>query len=105
MIRGNTPLVNQGSCHISITHSLEIDRSNGHKCYYNYLVPYGHDLSPVVFSKPFKLTNDEIEFVTTMISDGDDIHIGVTECDCIPYLMTFDKAAFFHAVFPMPKQW
>jgi hypothetical protein len=49
-------------------------------------------LTPVAISRPFKLTDSSIEFVTTMLECGDGrLLVGVTEIDERPLAMTFDR--------------
>lgn len=46
---------------------------------------------PIRFSKPFKLTDKEIEFTTTLIDDGENFVIGNTIYDETPEVLVFDK--------------
>jgi len=48
--------------YVAITHTVDMHKPI--KTYSNYIVKYGEDLSVKEISKPFKLTNTEIEFVT-----------------------------------------
>ena len=50
--------------YLAITH--KVDLTTKVKTYVNYLVKYGNDLSVQWISRPFKLTDSEIEFVTVM---------------------------------------
>ena len=89
--RGNTPLVETNTGYLTITHRLVFDE-RGRKRYINYLVEYNKDLSVRRVSRPFKLTQSNIEFVTTLLMRGDKIIIGVTEMDETPWLMVFDDS-------------
>lgn len=62
LYRGNTPLVKVDDGYMAITHKVDMDAPV--KTYINYLVKYGEDLSVKKISRPFKLTNTPIEFVT-----------------------------------------
>ena len=64
LYRGNTPLVKFDGGYLAITH--KVDLTTKVKTYTNYLVKYGNDLSVQWISRPFKLTDSEIEFVTVM---------------------------------------
>ena len=46
---------------------------------------------PTRFSKPFKLTDKEIGFTTTLIDDGENFVIGNTIYDETPEVLVFDK--------------
>lgn len=81
-----------------MTHRLSTDEL-GRKKYLEYVVKFNQDLMPTQISRPFKMTNSDIEFVTVMFEDGHgNIKIGVTEMDETPYLMTFDKDGLFNAI-------
>lgn len=96
LYRGNTPLVKFDGGYLAITH--KVDLTTKVKTYTNYLVKYGKDLSVQWISRPFKLTNSEIEFVTVMQIVDDEILIGVTENDDTPLLFRFHKAEFLGMV-------
>ena len=91
--RGNTPLVKTDEGYVAIGHVvLPPSPERPIKTYYNHLVTYSNDLCPVSISKPFKLTDSPIEFVTTMNEMPDNrIAIGVTAMDETPYVLVFDK--------------
>lgn len=81
-----------------MTHRLSTDEL-GRKKYLEYIVKFNQELIPTQISRPFKLTNSCIEFVTVMMEDGNgNIKIGVTEMDEIPYIMTFDKDELFNTI-------
>lgn len=93
LYRGNAPLVKDGDGYMSIVHRLEKD-AIGRKVYLNYVVEYSGDLSLKRISHPFKLSEFNIEFVTTLqpLPNGD-VFIGVTEMDDHPMGMIFDRKA------------
>lgn len=92
MYRGNSPLVQTEIGYTTITHKVISDKW-GRKRYVNYLTEYNADLSVRRISKPFKLCQSNIEFVTAMlILPNGDIAVGVTEMDDKPMMMTFGKA-------------
>ena len=94
MYRGNSPLVQTDSGYITITHKVTSDDC-GRKRYVNYLIAYNADLSVRRISKPFKLCESNIEFVTTLLPlPNGEIAVGVTAMDDTPLLMVFDKAKF-----------
>lgn len=94
MFRGNTPLLETESGYVTITHKVTSDEW-GRKRYVNYLTEYNADLSVRRISKPFKLTDSNIEFVTTLLElPNGDIAVGVTEMDDKPLMMIFDKTDF-----------
>ena len=98
MYRGNSPLVQTDSGYVTITHRVTAD-DYGRKRYVNYLTEYNADLSVGRISKPFKLCQSNIEFVTAMLEPPNgDIAVGVTEMDDTPMMMTFDKAELMQAV-------
>ena len=90
LYRGNTPLINWDNGYLTITHKL-IEDELGRKRYINFFVRYDQNLKPIHFSQPFKLCESNIEFVTVLFEQGDDLVIGVTEMDDTPYLMRFNK--------------
>lgn len=59
---------------------------------------YDKNLCPVSISKPFKLTEKPIEFVTDLKVIGNEVLIGVTENDDTPLLLRFDKDEFLSEV-------
>lgn len=88
--RGNTGLVKKpDGGYMAITHKLSFD-DKGRKIYQNRIVEYNKDLSVLRISKPFKLTNSNIEFVTTLLIQDGKMIIGVTEMDETPFIMEFD---------------
>ena len=98
LFRGNTPLVETDFGYMTITHKLDFDEYK-RKRYNNFIVEYNKDLSVRRISKPFKLTNSNIEFVTAlMIGDGK-MTIGVTELDETPFIMEFDKEDFVSKIY------
>lgn len=95
LYRGNTPLVKWEDGDISngymtICHRL-VEGEYGRKVYLNHFVLYDHNLNPERISKPFKLTNENIEFITTLMVKGDDIIIGSTVMDETPEVLTFSR--------------
>ena len=98
MYRGNTPLIQTDSGYMTITHKVIAD-DYGRKRYINYLVEYNTDLSVRRISKPFKLTDSNIEFVTVLLElPSGVIGVGVTEMDDKPLLMVFDRDEFLGEV-------
>lgn len=94
MYRGNTPLVKTDFGYMTITHKVTADDC-GRKRYVNYLIEYNADLSVRRISKPFKLCESNIEFVTALIPlPHGEIAVGVTSMDDTPLLMIFDKHDF-----------
>lgn len=93
LYRGNTALVRIDSGYLTITHNLTEDEL-GRKRYINYFVEYNADLSVRRISKPFKLCESNIEFVTTMHLAGNKMLVGCTEMDDTPMILEFDKAKF-----------
>lgn len=92
LYRGNTPLVKVDGGYVAIVHGvIDVDEQHKIKTYYNHFVKYDNNLLPVAFSRAFKLTNREIEFVTDLKFIGDEVQIGVTENDDTPVVMTFEK--------------
>lgn len=74
LYRGNTPLVKVDGGYLAIVHCvIEPDEQHTIKTYYNHFVKYDNNLLPVLFSRPFKLTNKEIEFVTDLKLIGDEV--------------------------------
>ena len=74
LYRGNTPLVKVDGGYLAIVHCvIDVDEQHKIKTYYNHFVKYDNNLLPVLFSRPFKLTNREIEFVTDLKMIGDDV--------------------------------
>ena len=60
--------------YLAIVHGvIEPDEQHKIKTYYNQFVKYDSNLLPVLFSRPFKLTNREIEFVTDLKLIGDEV--------------------------------
>lgn len=82
---------------MTITHTLDFDERK-RKRYNNFLVEYNADLSVRRISNPFKLTDQNIEFITTFIEDGDDVLIGDTIMDETPLLFRFNKQEFLKCV-------
>ena len=81
-----------------MTHRLSTDEF-GRKMYLEYIVKFNQDLMPTQISRPFKMTDSAIEFVTVMLEDGNgNLTIGVTEMDETPYLMTFNKDELFNMI-------
>ena len=97
MYRGNSPLVQTESGYITITHKVTAD-DYGRKRYVNFLVEYNADLSVRRISKPFKLTESNIEFVTALLIKGNNVIIGNTIMDDTPMLMVFDQEEFLREV-------
>ena len=97
LLRGNAPLVKTDEGYMAIVHDLVPDEY-GRKRYRNYIVNYNKDLSVRDISKPFKLTDSNIEFITTFMLDGEDILIGDTIMDETPLLFRFNKAEFLELV-------
>ena len=89
LYRGNTPLLKWGDGYLTICHKLTKDEF-GRKRYLNYFVKYSKCLVPTRISSPFKLCESNIEFVTTMLQQGDSLLIGVTEADESPWLLEFN---------------
>ena len=99
LYRGNTPLVKVGGGYLAIVHCvIDVDDQHKIKTYYNHFVKYDDNLLPVLFSRPFKLTNREIEFVTDLKLIGDEVQIGVTENDDTPVVLTFDRGQLFNEI-------
>ena len=96
LYRGNTPLVRTDCGYAAITHT--VDMTTKVKTYRNYLVVYNQDLSVKWISRPFKLTETEIEFVTTLLVNEDEVLIGVTANDDTPEVLMFNKAEFLGMV-------
>lgn len=96
LYRGNTPLVRTDCGYAAITHT--VDMTTKVKTYRNYLVVYNQDLSVKWISRPFKLTETEIEFVTTLLVNEDEVLIGVTANDDMPEVIRFNKAEFLELV-------
>ena len=94
LYRGNTPLVETDFGYMTITHRLGMDE-RGRKVYMNYIVEYNKDLSVRRISNPFKLSDYNIEFVTTLdrFPDGE-LAIGVTVMDDTPLVMIYDELEF-----------
>ena len=81
----------KGDHYFTITHKVVPSSQTSIKTYWNYMVEYDANLNPVRISKPFKLTDSNIEFVTEMkLLPDNEILIGVTENDAIPRAMVFD---------------
>jgi len=97
LLRGNTPLIQTDFGYMTITHDLYFDERK-RKGYNNYIVEYNSDLSIRRVSSPFKLTDKNIEFITTFIEDGDDVLIGDTIMDETPLLFRFNKDEFMELV-------
>ena len=83
--------------YMTIAHDLVFDERK-RKRYRNYIVEYNADLSIRRISKPFKLTDQNIEFITTFIEEGDDVLIGDTIMDETPLLFRFNKQDFLDCV-------
>ena len=100
--RGNTPLVkdNFRKCYYAITHKVIPPTETSLKTYVNYVVEYDQNLVPIRISKPFKLTDKPIEFVTALneMPNGE-LVIGDTIFDETPYAFIFDKEELFTSVF------
>ena len=91
LYRGNTPLLRlDDDLYFTITHKLTHD-DRGRKRYLNYFVVYDNDLLPVHISKPFKMTDYNIEFATYMSERDDELLIGTTVMDDTPELHVYDK--------------
>lgn len=90
LYRGNTPLVKIDGGYLAITHKL-VNDDLGRKRYLNYFVVYDEQFMPTMFSKPFKLCESNVEFITTMHIYGDKMLIGVTEMDDTPMVMEFKR--------------
>lgn len=91
LLRGNAPLIKTDFGYVGITHMLDYDELK-RKRYNNFLVEYNKDLSVRRVSKPFKLSNATIEFITTFLElPNNEILIGVTEMDDTPMAFIFDK--------------
>lgn len=97
MYRGNTPLVKDGDGYMTICHRLT-EGEYGRKVYLNYFVKYDRNLRPSRISKPFKLTDENIEFITTMNMTEDSIVIGNTVMDETPEVMTFSRSTIDRAI-------
>ena len=101
LYRGNTSLVkdNFRKCYYAITHKVIPPTETSLKTYVNYVVEYDRNLVPIRISKPFKLTDKPIEFVTALneMPNGE-LVIGVTEMDETPFAMVFDKDEFLMKV-------
>lgn len=82
---------------MTITHDLYFDERK-RKGYNNYIVEYNADLSIRRVSSPFKLTDQNIEFITTFLEDGNDILIGNTIMDETPLLFRFNRDEFLSEV-------
>lgn len=99
LYRGNTPLLETQYGYITLTHKLVFDERK-RKRYVNYLVEYNADLSVRRISKPFKLCQSNIEFVTAMLDIGNGaVVVGVTEFDEKPLAMVFDLHELSNMVF------
>ena len=85
MLRGNTPLVKVNGGYITITHKV-INEPGKVKEYQNFFVRLDNGLNVVGISRPFKLTHQPIEFITTLLKNGDDWWIGDTSNDDTPFL-------------------
>ena len=96
LYRGNTPLVEVDGGYVAITHVVDMDAPV--KTYVNHVVKYDKNLCPVSISRPFKLTEKPIEFVTDLKVIGNEVLIGVTENDDTPLLLRFNKDEFFSEV-------
>ena len=92
LYRGSTPLIKTEWGYLTITHKLAQDEL-GRKRYLNYFISFDDALSVRKISRPFKLCESNIEFVTTMVINGDKAIVGVTEMDDTPMLMEFDREA------------
>lgn len=85
LYRGNTPLLKWGDGYLTICHKLTKDEF-GRKRYLNYFVEYSKHLVPTRISSPFKLCESNIEFITTLLKNGDEWWIGDTSNDDTPFL-------------------
>lgn len=99
LYRGNTPLLRTDCGYMTITHKLVFDERK-RKRYVNFLVEYNADLSVRRISKPFKLCQSNIEFVTAMLDLGNGkVLMGVTEFDEKPLALVFDLHELSNMVF------
>ena len=83
-------------CYWAITHTVDLNHPV--KQYQNYLVEYDEDMNVRTVSRPFKLTEQPIEFVTDMKMLGGDIQIGVTANDDTPEVHRYDFNQFLARV-------
>lgn len=90
MLRGNTPLVKVEGGYITITHKVIFEPGKV-KEYQNFVVRLDDGLNVVGISKPFKLTHRPIEFITTLLKNGDDWWIGDTSNDDTPFLCKVNR--------------
>ena len=90
MLRGNTPLVKVNGGYITITHKV-INEPGKVKEYQNFFVRLDNGLNVVGISRPFKLTHQPIEFITTLRKNGDDWWIGDTSNDDTPFLCKVNR--------------
>lgn len=95
MLRGNTPLVKVdggdiSNGYITITHKVIFEPGKV-KEYQNFVVRLDDGLNVVGISKPFKLTHHPIEFITTLLKNGDDWWIGDTSNDDTPFLCKVNR--------------
>ena len=98
LYRGNTPLLRlDDDLYFTITHKLTHDE-RGRKKYLNYFVLYDNDLLPIRFSKPFKMTDYNIEFATWMTERDDELLIGTTIMDDTPEIHIYDRSELFNKV-------
>lgn len=85
MLRGNTPLVKVDDGYITITHKV-INEPGKVKEYQNFFVRLDDGLNVVGISRPFKICESNIEFITCLMRKGDDWWIGDTSNDDTPFL-------------------
>ena len=88
--RGNSPLLKTEDGYMTLTHVMDFDERK-RKRYVNHIVFYNKDLSVKSISKPFKFTDQNIEFATTFLDDGEDLLIGTTIFDDTPLLLRYGK--------------
>ena len=100
MYRGNTPLLKNKYGYVTILHKvIPPSKEQPVKTYVNYLCLYDNTLTPKWFSRPFKLTNQPIEFVTVLQPLNEtDILIGVTSNDDTPEIQVYDAECLLQMV-------
>ena len=97
LLRGNAPLLKTDFGYMTITHILDFDELK-RKRYNNFIVFYDNDLNVMKVSRPFKLSERNIEFITTFIEDGEDLLIGDTIMDEVPLFFRFNKQELLELV-------
>lgn len=98
MYRGSSPLLKTAGGYEAITHRVW-RAPRGGPIYVNYLTSFGGDLAPTGHSRPFKLCDACIEFVTGMVElPGGEVAVCVTEMDDKPMVMIFDREELRAAV-------